>query len=224
MTAHWVSSRISPSHLLDGFDSGPESLNTWLKQFAARADAQGTARTIVWTRPDDPTVVAYYSVAPTEVRREGLTRAAHGGHSVIPAYLLSRLALDRSLQGGGLGTYLLLHAVELVVAASTTGGGRLLVVDAIDDAASSFYRAHAFTPISGTRRLYARISSLQACSTLVPRRNARLFRGEGSPRLNPTDGRCPSVSTCRDARPRRTTQHALRCTSQSHGVVRHALG
>ncbi|MCA0296191.1 MAG: GNAT family N-acetyltransferase [Actinobacteria bacterium] len=146
----WVSSRISPAHELDRFDCGREPLNHWLREFALRADSQATARTIVWTRPDDPAVIAYYSVAPTELRRERLARSAHGGHSVIPGYLLARLALDRGVQGRGLGTYLLLDAVELVVAASTTGGGRLLVVDAIDDAAAAFYRAHGFTPITGT--------------------------------------------------------------------------
>ena len=158
----WVSSRIDPSHTLNGFDCGRGSLNRWLQESALRADAQGTARTIVWTRAEDPAVLAYYSIAPTEVRREGLTRGAHGGHSVIPSYLLARLALDRSLQGRGLGTYLLLDAVELVVAASASGGGRLLVVDAIDEAAADFYRAHGFTGITGTQRLYTRISSLQA--------------------------------------------------------------
>ena len=157
----WGSSRIAAHHRLDGFDCGREPLNSWLRESALRADVQGTARTIVWTRPGDPAVLAYYSVAPTEVRREGLTRSAHGGHSIIPSYLLARLALDRSLQGQGLGTYLLLDAVELVVAAAETSGGRLLVVDAIDDAAADFYRAHGFTGIEETRRLYARISSLR---------------------------------------------------------------
>lgn len=158
----WCRRGSIPTHRLDRFDRGSEPLSAWLREFALRADAQGTARTVVWTGADDPTVSGYFSIAPTEVRREGLTRAAHGGHLVIPAYPLARLALDRTVQGRGLGTYLLLDAVEVVVAASTTGGGRLLVVDATDDAASAFYRAHDFTPITGTRRLYARISSLRA--------------------------------------------------------------
>lgn len=157
----WVSSRIDPSATLHGFDCGREPLNSWLRESALRADVQGTARTVVWTRPDDPTVLAYYSIAPTEVRREGLTNGAHGGHTVIPSYLLARLALDRSLQGRGLGTYLLLDAAELVVAASASGGGRLLVVDAINHDAAGFYRAHGFMEITGTHRLYARISTLQ---------------------------------------------------------------
>lgn len=157
----WISTRISANHVLTQFDCGNDVLNTWLRDTAVRADTQGTARTVVWTRPGDPAVVAYYAVAPTEVRREGLTRSAHGGTTVVPAYLLARLALDRRLQGLGLGTHLLLDAVESVVAASESGGGRLLIVDAIDEPAASFYRAHGFIEITGTTRLYARISALR---------------------------------------------------------------
>lgn len=166
--SEWVSSRINSSHELYGFDCGQEALNTWLRKSALRADAQGTARTIVWSAPHDPGVVAYYSIAPTEVRRDGLARSAHGGHSVIPAYLLARLALDRTLQRRGLGTYLLLDAIELILAASASGGGRLLVVDAIDDVAAGFYRDHGFSAITGTRRLYVRISSLRAMLDHLP--------------------------------------------------------
>lgn len=64
--------------------------------------------------------------------------------------------IDRTVQGRRLGTYLLLDAIELVAAAS----GRLLIVDATDEAAAAFYRTHGFTPITATRRLYGRISSL----------------------------------------------------------------
>lgn len=157
----WISTRISTDHDLTQFDCGNDVLNAWLHDMALRADAQGTARTAVWTPPDSAAVVAYYALAPTEVRRDGLTRSAHGGITVIPAYLLARLALDRSLQGQGLGTHLLLDAVEAVIAASESGGGRLLIVDAIDEPAAAFYRAHGFTEITGTSRLYARISALK---------------------------------------------------------------
>lgn len=171
----WISSRISADHVLSRFDCGNAVLNDWLRESALRADTQGTARVFTWTRPDDPRVVAFSAVAPTEVRRAGLARSAHGGNTVIPAYLLGRLALDRSLHGRGLGTQLLLDAVEVVVVASESGGGRLLVVDAIDDAASSFYRAHGFIEITGTNRLYARITALKSLLNSGPRPAAEVL-------------------------------------------------
>lgn len=156
----WESARLTADHIVEEFDSGKTLLDEWLRRDALRAQRQGTARTTVWTPAGERRVVGYYSIAPTLVRRGGLTRSASGGHSTVPAYLLARLALDRSLQGRGLGSQLLLDAVETVVRATEIGGGRLLVVDAIDEPAASFYRAHDFEQIQGSHRLYARIASL----------------------------------------------------------------
>lgn len=161
MTA-WESTRIRASHDLHEFDSGNQALDEWLRREALRADRQSTARTTVWVPRNEQRVVAFYSIAPTQVLRDGISRAASGGRSVIPAYLLARLALDNSLHGRGLGSQLLLDAVETVVRASEIGGGRLLVVDAIDEDADGFYRAHGFERIEDTSRLYVRISSLAA--------------------------------------------------------------
>ncbi len=155
----WLSARLDASHDLGRFDCGNDVLNRWLRDHALRADQQGTARTMVWADADG-VVVAYYSIAPTEVLREGISHRAAGGHSIVPAYLLARLALDVTLRGQGLGTQLLLDAAEVIVAAHELSGGRLLVVDAIDEAAASFYRAHGFSRIQGTTRLYIKIASL----------------------------------------------------------------
>lgn len=97
---------------------------------------------------------AYYSIAPTEVVREGLPRSAGGGHSRVPGYLLARLALAQDLQGRGLGSQLLLGAIEVMVTASQAAAGRLIVVDAVDEAAHRFYAHHGFVPIAGGNRLY----------------------------------------------------------------------
>lgn len=122
---------------------------------------QDTARTYVWTDGDDPSTVAYYAIAPTQVRRDGLPRSTSGGHSVIPAFLVARLALDQSLHGQGLGTRVLLDALDHLADAVDRTAGRLVVVDAIDDNAVRFYAHHGFHQIGNTRRLYLRSASLR---------------------------------------------------------------
>jgi GNAT superfamily N-acetyltransferase len=153
----WISSRLKPEHDLSGFTCGNEALDLWLKNHAVRADAQDTARTYVWSQ--DNSVIAFYSIAPTEIVRAGLPSSAAGGNSVIPAYLLARLALDKSIQGQGYGSQLLLDALEVIVSASRLASGRLIVVDAIDDAAVRFYEHHGFKLIQKTRRLFIRTAS-----------------------------------------------------------------
>jgi hypothetical protein len=164
----WVSRRLSAEHDLAGFDCGNETLNSWLRDQAVRAQEAGAARTYVWTAPGSLAVRAYYSVAPTQIQRNELTRGQATGYSVVPAYLLARLALDRSLHRQGLGTELLIDALEVIVGAAKTTGGRLIVVDAIDDAAAVFYRRHDFQPVKGNpRRLVMKVATAQQALSMV---------------------------------------------------------
>jgi GNAT superfamily N-acetyltransferase len=162
VTALWCSSHIERDHDLVEFDCGVRDLDVWLRSMAFRADRQDTARTYVWTTPGSAVVWAYYSIAPTTVQRAGVPRSASGGHTAIPSYLLAKLALDRSLHGRGLGTELLLDALQRIAAAVTVSGGRLVVVDPVDQAARGFYLHHGFTAITGSERLFVRAASLNA--------------------------------------------------------------
>jgi GNAT superfamily N-acetyltransferase len=123
-------------------------LDTWLRESALTADRAGTARTFVWA--EDDAVIAYFSLAPHQVRRDTLPkRLGHGAPHAVPAILLARLALDSRLHGRGLGQQLLVDALSRAVAAVAAAGGRLLVVDAIDQRAASFYAHHGFRRLPG---------------------------------------------------------------------------
>ncbi|WP_432831163.1 hypothetical protein [Dactylosporangium sp. CA-092794] len=143
------SSRLKDTHQLDQFQCGEPSLDVWLKEHARRAQLAGTSRTYVWTPEDSGDVVAYYSIAPTRVERAELTRGLAAGFSVIPAYLLTRFALDRSLQGQNLSDDLLLDAMEVLTKAAGVAGGRLIVVDAINAQVAGYYQRRGFQPIKG---------------------------------------------------------------------------
>ncbi|MFD6664469.1 GNAT family N-acetyltransferase [Micromonospora chalcea] len=158
--SEWVSQRLDGDHDLASFDCENEVLNDWLKTKARRAQEADTARTYVWVEHDSKVVMAYYSIAPTQILRQELTGGQAGGFSVVPAYLLARLALDRSLKGQGLGSELLVDALQVIVMASAEASGRLIVVDAIDEEAASFYRHHDFTPVKGDeRRLVMKVAT-----------------------------------------------------------------
>lgn len=164
MTDPWFPQPLRDEHEVGAFDCGVPALNRWLRDQAKRAQAASTSRTYVWAK-DDGDVVAYYSVAPTQVFREDLPRNLTSGYSRIPAYLLAKLALDRSLHGQGWGALLLVDALETIAQAAETGGGRLVVVDAIDDRAVAFYEHHDFVAIEAKtdrpRRLYMKIATIR---------------------------------------------------------------
>lgn len=149
-------------HVLGTFSCTDASLDRWLQESAARAIAQGTGRTWVWHEGDDH-VIAYFTLVAHIIRREALSRTQ--GRSLpreVPAILIAKLALAESLHGQGFGEQLLLDALSRCVNAGDIVGSRFVVVDAIDDAAESFYVRYGFQPMPGTAptRLLKRLASI----------------------------------------------------------------
>jgi len=159
----FVSETLADHHLLDQFSCGNDALDTWLLRHARHAQSMRTARTFVW-HAGDQIAVAYFSLAAHLVVRAELPhKIGRGSPDAIPAVLLARLALDRSLHGRGLGGELLLDAVGRAVAASDVAAARLVVVDAIDEAAAAFYEHHGFIAVPGNRqRLVQKTSDIAA--------------------------------------------------------------
>jgi GNAT superfamily N-acetyltransferase len=159
----WVSQPLTQDHDVSQFGSGNESLDHWLQREALRAHRAGISRTTVWTAANDRAVVAYHAIAPTQVARIDLpSRSLSGGYSQVPGYLIGRLALAKRLHGHGLGTQLLLDALERIVEAAERAGGRIIVVDAIDDTAHRFYRHHDFRAIEHSNRLVMKLATAAA--------------------------------------------------------------
>ncbi|MGH3502235.1 MAG: GNAT family N-acetyltransferase [Nocardioidaceae bacterium] len=163
MSTEYESVALSAQHDVASFDCGVSSLNAWLAEQALRAQQAGTARTFVWVAAGAPEQVwAYFSLAPTELTRDALSRGQSSGYSTVPGYLLARLAVHTDLRGFGYGREVLVDALSRAASAAATGGGRLVVVDAIDDAAASFYRHYDFTPVNDNpRRLVLKIASVR---------------------------------------------------------------
>jgi GNAT superfamily N-acetyltransferase len=136
---------LDRNHLIEGFDSGRPSLDVWLLEHSRTAAAAGSARTYVAVDAEQRRrVVGYHSLAAASVERQTATaRAAKGmPRYPVPVVLLARLAVDRSVQGRGLGSWLLRDAMLRTFAASETIGVRAMLVHAIDDEARSFYLRH----------------------------------------------------------------------------------
>ena len=148
------------AHDVAGFTSGNPQLDGWLRQHASTAIGQGT-RTYVLV-DDGGVVMGYFAIAPHLLERDDAPGPlARGAPKQIPAILLAKLALDASVQGQGMGSELLVVALEVIVSAARRAGGRVVVVDAIDDSAQAFYEHHDFAPLPGqARRLVMKLSSV----------------------------------------------------------------
>jgi GNAT superfamily N-acetyltransferase len=127
------------------FHCGVASLDSWLIEHAAAADAAGSARTYVVT-DEEGRVVGYHALTVASLERgEATGRAARGmPRHPIPAVLLARLAVDASVQGEGVGAMLLADAMQRTLLVAEETGIRLLLVHAIDEEAKAFYLHFGF--------------------------------------------------------------------------------
>jgi GNAT superfamily N-acetyltransferase len=139
---------LGPDHTLSGFECGVDSLNTWLPKHARAAAVSGSAQTYVIEDAQQRRVVGYHALcAASASLRDASPRARSGmPRHPIPAVLLARLAVDRSVQGRGLGGFLLRDAMVRTLAAAAELGIRIMLVHSIDESARNFYLHHGFEP------------------------------------------------------------------------------
>lgn len=137
---------LDAHHDLEGFDCGIGSLNVWLTEHARQAAAAGSARTFVVHDSEQERVVGYHALTAASIEHARATPRATKGmpRHPIPAVLLARLAVDSSVQGRGVGAWLLRDAMLRTVSAADALGIRVLLVHAIDDTARAFYDRHGF--------------------------------------------------------------------------------
>lgn len=138
--------RLSESHRVEDFDCGVRSLDGWLIDYALQAGRGGSAQTYVVTDAEqDGRIVGYHALAAASVERGAATaRAAKGMPDPVPAVLLARLAVDASVQGEGLGAWLLQDAMRRTLTVADELGVRVLLVHAIDETARRFYEKFGF--------------------------------------------------------------------------------
>jgi len=127
------------------FDSGEPNLDDYLRTRAFANHVEGASRCFVTCR--NGRVVGFYALASAAVERSMAPgRVRHNMPDPVPVILLSRLAIDRKEQGGGLGSHLLRDAIERCVQVADVIGVRAMLVHALHDQARAFYTHFDFEP------------------------------------------------------------------------------
>lgn len=132
-------------HDIEAFVSGVESLDHWIKRRALKNQATGASRTFVSC--ESRSVLAYYALASSAITVDAAPgRFRRNMPDPLPVVVLGRLAVDRSLQGQGVGRALVRDAGHRVIQAADTIGIRGLIVHALSDDAKGFYEKVGFEP------------------------------------------------------------------------------
>jgi GNAT superfamily N-acetyltransferase len=136
---------LGSQHELDRFASGVDSLDQWLTRRALKNQTSGASRTFVVC--DGARVLAYYALASGAVAvDEAPGRFRRNMPDPVPVVVLARLAVDRSLQGRGIGRALMRDAGLRVLQAADTIGIRGLIAHALSENAKGFYLQLGFEP------------------------------------------------------------------------------
>ena len=138
----WREEPIGRHHDRKSFDCGVEDLNAYLRRYARQNHESGGAKTFVAVSETEPArILGFYTISPGAIAfanvPETLTRKL--GRYDVPVFRLGRLAVDRSVQGQGLGGDLLLAAGVRALAVAAEVGGVALAIDAKDRSAVRWY-------------------------------------------------------------------------------------
>ena len=121
----------------------------WLRQAAQQHQRRGISKTFVAVADDEPSrILGFYALTACEVVSQDLPDdLAKRLPRKVPGIRLGRLAVDRTVQGQGLGELLLMDALDRARRVLEHVGVHALFVDAKDERAAAFYRKYGFRPL-----------------------------------------------------------------------------
>ena len=138
--------KLADYHERAGFRCGKTALDEYIARLAGQHDRKNMGRTYVMVLPDDPRVLGFYTLSagtvefqnvPDEVQRK-LPRHP------VPVVHLGRMAIDKTLQGRGLGSILLVDGLKRAEKTCEIVGVFAVEVISKNEQAKRFYVKHGF--------------------------------------------------------------------------------
>lgn len=151
----WVIERFDKKrHDRADFDCGDAALNDWMTTKISQYEKRDLARTYVLIEKARPIVKGFYALSNHTVVYEALPEDQAKGLPCIdlPVVLISRLAVDSSVHGQGLGEFLLIDALRRAEYLATKIGIQAVEVDAGDENAKRFYEKYGFLSLTDDPR------------------------------------------------------------------------
>jgi len=160
----WLIERLARSHERGGFSCRHPALDNFIVSLVSQYEKRKLGRTYVAVRSGEKRVLGYYTLASSSVAFQNMPTIVSTKlpRHPVPVALLARLAVDRSIQGQGLGRRLLMDALRRCVGLSRELGIFAVEVQAIDPAAREFYERFGFVCLEDNDlHLYLPISTAE---------------------------------------------------------------
>lgn len=144
-TPVWEETPIGRRHDRAAFDCGEPDLNLYLARHARQNHESGGAKTFLAVPVDESSrVLGFYSLSPASLdyARTPSVVTWRLARYEVPVFRLGRLAVDRSVQGRGLGGALLIAAGRRSMAVAEQVGGVALLIEAKHEQAARWYEGY----------------------------------------------------------------------------------
>ena len=135
---------LSRRHDKNDFDCGEPELNSFLQKLARQQAEKDFNRTYVVCGTDEDKILGFYAISFGSMNFENWPDRASLPRYPVPVVRIGRLAVDLRVQGRGVGTALVRHAMQLSESTAEKIGLYAVVVDAKHDAAANFYKRYGF--------------------------------------------------------------------------------
>lgn len=137
---------LEARHRRDDFDCGNAVLNDFLLRQAGQLRRRGFGKTYVALADNGLNVVGFVTVSVGQVEARALPSGLRLLRHPAPMLRIGRLAVDKRMQGKGLGQDLLAFALRLALDFAERVGLYAVIVDAKDAKAAEFYGRLHFDP------------------------------------------------------------------------------
>lgn len=144
----WQLEKLHKRHNREYFDCGEVELNDYLKRYASQDMKRNISRTFVAISHNSPDILGFYSLSMGAIGFHELPQTKKLPKYPIPVARLTRLGVDKSSQGKGLGEYLLMAALKRCYDVSQEIAMYGVVVDAKHEAAKNFYVKYGFKELT----------------------------------------------------------------------------
>jgi GNAT superfamily N-acetyltransferase len=146
----WEETPLRKQHDRTAFDCGDADFNLYLQRYARQNHESGGAKCFVASPTrESASVLGFYTLSPASIEYSRTPAVATKGlgRYDVPVFRLGRLAVDRSVQGRGLGGALLLRAADRCIRVAAEVGGVALLIDAKNERAAQWYASYDAVPL-----------------------------------------------------------------------------
>jgi ribosomal protein S18 acetylase RimI-like enzyme len=156
---------LGVQHQRATFSCGEPALDQYLQQRAGQEQRRKVAAVFMFRETTTNAIVGFYTlsmfaVTPSELPDDFARKLPR--YERLPAALIGRLAVDSRFGGRGLGSYLLVNALERCLIASDQIAAVAVVVDAKNDRARVWYAGFGFIQfMDDPNRLFLPMGSIK---------------------------------------------------------------